>query len=196
MSPPNHAVTAATWRSPVQHDGTAGAAARFDARTVNADTYRPWPVQPRQPHGDRYESPFAPSQTTFDARTTNSLTYRGQQLPDPCADRTRPAGVATNGSGPLSLLDVPDPRPRDFGTAYRSDFDRPSTVRMLSRSQAAVLLRELRMRKRKREAAAMTDPAAVKAAAGGVVVPTGPVVMTSSMKNGRQKERKKVILAA
>lgn len=109
----------------------------------------------------------------FDGRTTNSLTYRGEQLPSPAGapgavgDRA-PAGVVTaRRGGPQSLLDIPDPQPRDFDTAYRSQFDRPNAVRMLSKAEAVRLLRELRARKLRRESATTTETTDVDATNNG-----------------------------
>jgi len=151
--------------------------AKFDGVTINSETYRQWPIPARrQLHGDRYETPFAPSTSHFDARTTNSLTYRGEQLP--VADRVQPAGVP-NGSRGISgpgqtrnLLEGPDAQSCDFDTAYRSDFNRPNAVRLLTKSQALLLLQALRERKRKRDASAAAVEDIVAAAAA--TKPKGP----------------------
>jgi hypothetical protein len=133
---------------------------RFDSQTVNQQYYKPWPVVPRLPVGDRYEVPFVPSNCRFDGRTTNSVTYTGQQLPAINNNQVPTAGKPSRhvgGSGPatrqeVTLAQLPDTQPRDYQTAYKSDFNRPNTIRNLSKSQAAILLRELRMRKQQRDA--------------------------------------------
>jgi hypothetical protein len=127
---------------------------KFYGRTANKDYFRSWPVQPRVQYGDRYETPYIPSTSRFDGTTTNSLTYTGRQLPGASDSQREPAGRRTSRPGQknVSLSALPESNPRNFLTAYNSDFEKPSPVRYLNRSQAAMLLSELRKRKRQSQA--------------------------------------------
>lgn len=142
---------------------------------MNQEQFKQWPVEARPQYGDRYEVPYLPSTCRFDGTTTNGLTYRGHQ--QPLADNQQPAGKPSRRSGPIprqniDLSQLADTQPRDFSTAYKTDFNRPSAVRNLSKSQAATLLRELRLRKRQRElaTAAQTTGKGAGPARGGVIV--------------------------
>lgn len=134
----------------------AAAVGRFDGRTVNGETYKAWPTQPRA--GRRVAaaasvsahlgSPVAsssPRAVRFDDRTTNSTTFVAHGDVGGPAERS----VRRRDLERRRLLLADGSISETTGKSlYKSDFQKPSIARALSKSQVEMLLKALRKRRR------------------------------------------------
>ncbi len=108
---------------------------KLDDTTTFKTFFKSWEVTPRVRQGDFQEKQaYAPPTEKFEATTTTGTAFIG--LPGETAKACKPVdGTLESGGG------------TDFGTVYRKSYGTPLAAKRLNKSQAEVVLRELRKRK-------------------------------------------------
>ena len=115
---------------------------KFIDNTTSKEFFRRWETEPRRQYGDIHEAlqfvrsdVFVPTKEKFNEVSTTMATYKGakSEVPEPFIPQES-NGVHREGD-------------HDFTTIYRTTFDGPHIEKILTKSQAAKLLSELRKRK-------------------------------------------------